>query len=106
MRIVMTSSHYGAMNFTAYRSAFGRHSFKNIRHGSYELITTDPIDACYRLKKQPTKHHKGYAAFIERGTCAFEEKIMNAKKNGAGLALIYDNTYEGPIMMGQIKAVC
>ena len=47
----------------------------------------------------PPGYFDGAVALIERGNCAYEEKINNAEAAGAVLAVIYNN-HEGFVQMG------
>lgn len=107
VRLLLTSSTFGAMNITAGVSVFGRKTLKTMFHSSFELIATVPADACNHLKVKYRKTNStGYAAFTTRGDCSFEDKIQRAQKSGAKVVLIGDTEYEGFLQMARVKMVC
>ena len=105
VRILMTSK-FGAMNFTAHISAFGKNTLPKMYNVSVRLLPTVPADGCSNIKEPQAKYHKDYAAFIQRGVCAFEEKIMRAQKSGASMVFIADHDFQAPVGMGRMKTVC
>lgn len=62
----------------------------------------EPGDGCEPLQGS----HAGQAVLIERGSCSFAQKVLNAQAAGAAAALIYDSEPAGwPSMAGDAQGV-
>jgi hypothetical protein len=60
---------------------------------------TAPVtDACEPI--QNTAELAGSIAYIDRGTCLFSEKVLNAQQNGAIAVIVANNVTGGPVAMG------
>jgi len=70
--------------------------------GPYGVDTTDPLSANLGTFCSPASATlTGKIALINRGTCAFSEKIRNAQTNGAVGVIIVNNVFGPPVSMGQ-----
>ncbi|KAL3070885.1 hypothetical protein niasHT_001971 [Heterodera trifolii] len=56
------------------------------------LVYAEPPEGCQKLSN---KFIEGEAVLLERGGCPFVEKVLNAQKAGAAIALITDSTSGG-----------
>ncbi|MFK7809387.1 MAG: PA domain-containing protein [Saprospiraceae bacterium] len=61
-----------------------------------QLIYADPNDACMDITQDLT----GQIALIDRGTCEFGFKVLNAENQGAIAAVVVNNVPGGPAGMG------
>ncbi|KAF9600062.1 hypothetical protein IFM89_002535 [Coptis chinensis] len=57
------------------------------------LYVSDPHDACSSLRNSLRYEvpEKVWFVLIERGNCAFEDKVQNAQESGFRAAIVYDN---------------
>jgi len=87
-------------SYNAVMSAFGDTDFNNYA-GNLVLAndgSADPTLACNPLVNGAEIN--GNIAVIERGTCFFVDKVMNAQNAGAIGVLMINNVPGGPIIMG------
>jgi photosystem II stability/assembly factor-like uncharacterized protein len=87
-------------DFFAVKSAFGNTDFTNYS-GDLVLVddgTAEPTLACNALVNSSAVN--GKIAVIERGTCFFVDKVMNAQNAGATGVLMINNVPGAPIIMG------
>lgn len=95
------------MQVMAARSAFGAATMKNMTNKAFELRHTTPRDACHELPRQTRRsNHTGFAAFVQRGRCPFEDKVRRVMENGGAFVVIADNTYESDIILAHMNMVC
>jgi len=59
-------------------------------------------DACSPLSNGPDV--AGRIALVERGTCVFTEKVLNAQQAGAVGVIVYNNVDDGLLIMGGTEA--
>lgn len=62
------------------------------------LVPSVPVDGCAPLTNGAAI--AGNLALIERGTCNFSDKILNAQNAGATGVVVYNNAPGAPIIMG------
>jgi hypothetical protein len=65
---------------------------------SGDLVVAEPLDACGSVDNGDAV--AGNIAYIQRGTCTFAEKILNAQAAGAVAVLVFNNVEGPPIVMG------
>ncbi len=63
-----------------------------------DLAVSQPLDACTALTNGESVN--GNIAFIQRGTCTFASKILNAQAAGAVAVVVFNNVPGAPIVMG------
>ena len=61
-----------------------------------DLEVAEPLEACGPL----TNAFEGRIAFIQRGVCAFTDKVLNAQAAGASAVVVFNNAPGDPIVMG------
>ena len=72
---------------------FGTVPYGHSIYGS--VFKASPLDACTDLSPLKWEKNKGtLILYVERGTCHFAKKVLNAQKIGAGLVLIGDTNNE------------
>ena len=71
-------------------AAFGAQTAEPALHENLELVASNPPDGCGK-KIRNRRALNGKIALIERGTCTFAEKVMNAQKAGAAAVIIFNN---------------
>lgn len=62
------------------------------------LVRAEPLDGCTALANSAAI--AGNIAFIQRGTCAFSDKHLNAQAAGARAVVVFNNVAGAPIIMG------
>jgi subtilisin family serine protease len=62
------------------------------------LVVADPLDACAPLAN--AGEMAGNIALVQRGTCLFSEKHLNAQAAGAEAIVVFNNVAGPPITMG------
>ena len=63
-----------------------------------DLVVAEPLQACGPLTN--AAEVAGEIAFIQRGTCPFVDKILNAQAAGAIGVVVYNNLAGSPFVMG------
>lgn len=61
-----------------------------------DLEIAEPLLACGPLDNE----FEGRIAFIQRGACAFTDKVLNAQAAGASAVVVFNNVGGDPIVMG------
>ena len=74
--------------------AFGG-SFQTMTPITVTLIAASPLDAC-----TPVSAISGNIALVQRGTCNFDVKVLNAQNAGATAVIVFNNVDGPPIIMG------
>ena len=107
MKLLFFSARFGKMQVMAARSSFGAASLGSMTNKAFELLRTTPRDACEELPRQTRRsNHTGFAAFVKRGQCPFEEKVRRVMQNGGAFVVIADNTFESDIVLAHMNMVC
>jgi minor extracellular serine protease Vpr len=65
-----------------------------------DLEVAEPLQACGPLDND----FEGRIAFIQRGVCAFTDKVLNAQAAGASAVVVFNNVAGDPIVMGGSSA--
>ena len=79
----------GGTHATAGHAAFGAQSADANLHIDLEVIHAEPADGCNGITNGDAL--AGKIALIQRGACAFVEKVLNAQNVGAAAVIIYNN---------------
>ena len=81
-------------NYTGIKAGFGPTEY-NV---TGDLLLADPIIACGSLTNSSAMN--GKIALIDRGSCEFGTKCLNAQNAGAIAVLVCNNVADAPISMG------
>ena len=89
----------GGVHVTGH-AMFGTDGNSSAHFADREIAVTHPADACSELNTTGDRDLRGKVALIQRGTCKFKTKVVNAEKAGAIAVIIYNNqgTYQIVIM--------
>ena len=63
--------------------------FSTLNNGEFGLVPTSPALACSPITN--AEEIAGKVALIERGTCNFVDKALEAERDGAVAVIVYDN---------------
>jgi hypothetical protein len=73
---------------------FGAQMIQPALHENLQLVVAQPPDGCGGLQNS---NLEGKIVLIQRGTCPFVEKTLNAQRAGAVAAIVYNNDPQNPI---------
>jgi Zn-dependent M28 family amino/carboxypeptidase len=78
----------GGKHATAHADFGAQSAYANL-HINLEVVHTEPADGCSGITNGDAL--AGKIALIQRGACAFVEKVLNAQNMGAAAVIVYDN---------------
>ncbi|SDU77607.1 M14 family metallopeptidase [Jiangella alkaliphila] len=97
-KIVVDAPSTGAGEYEAVAASFGRHPAAQGISGDLTRVadgTGDPLDGCEALVGFPA----GDVAVVDRGTCNYAVKVLNAQAAGAVAVVVVNNVPGDPVTM-------
>jgi E3 ubiquitin-protein ligase RNF13 len=70
------------------------------------LMNADPSDGCHEISRPPHLRPPNlWISLIQRGSCNFDVKVLNAQKSGYNACIVFDNQTDDLIVMHGTQGV-